>query len=706
MPAAVSTLERASVTSSGRRYRPELQGIRAVAAFLVMFFHLWVGRVSGGVDVFFVIAGFLTAGTLFGHHARYGRIRFGHYLSRLLKRLAPASAVVLVATMAVWFLYMPRSRLADTAQEVIASALYFQNWQLVRDATDYLGAHDAASPVQHFWAMSLQGQFYVGFAVLAALGIAIAKLTRTPYQRVALIGFVAVFVVSFAWSIYQTVTNQAVAYFSTFTRAWEFALGGIVAVLVQRGEIPRWLKLPLGWIGLGLILTCGLVLDVSTQFPGAAALWPTTAAMLVLIAGGSGSRWGADALLGSRPMVYLGDISYGIYLWHWPILVTVLVHQGRTEVGLRTGVGIIVLTLILSAVTARLVENPIRRAKVGERRPWRGVAFGTAFLVVAAAGGAASATWIDREVDSVVAGYVESSDTAVVSVGGVDFEYLADYPGAISTMAGFVAQSAAEVKTYPPTVDPTRYQSEIQFNRCHVGLTSSELPGCRYGDASSDRVVVLVGGSHSAHLLPALDEAGRKAGVAVEVATKSSCIFSADPATKGGKPYQACEEFKDNTMQRLADDPPEAVITTSTRGKGEKERVPDGYVAIWEEVGALGIPVIAIRDNPQPGFNVPQCLDRHRGDASDCEFDRSKALADTDPTDALAASLPFVTFVDLSDAYCPDERCPTVLGNVMMFFDDNHLTEPFAKTLAPVLASRLGWLSGGQAGVEAAAAVE
>ena len=349
------------------------QGLRAVAALLVAAYHIWLGRVSGGVDVFFVVTGFLITRTLLGHLERSGRIDFATFWAGLARRLLPAALLVLSMVVYVEELKIHWAR---TIKEVVASASYLENWFLAFSKYDYLERDSFADPVQHFWAMSLQGQVYILWPTLLALTGFAARRMGLNVRRAVGGMLLLVFAGSLTYSVITTRLDQPFAYFDTLARLWEISLGGLLALVPAGWTLPGKARLPLGWIGLLAILSCGLLLPVSRVFPGYAALWPTLAVALIILAGSSGSAFGADRFLSIKPLASLGDVSYSIYLWHWPLFVFYRTLTGAAQVGLLAGLAIIVLTIILARLTTRYVENPIRNARSGKGSPVRAIAVG------------------------------------------------------------------------------------------------------------------------------------------------------------------------------------------------------------------------------------------------------------------------------------------------------------------------------------------
>src|SRR4051794_7648256 len=368
-----------------RSYRPELQGLRGLAVALVVVYHVWLNRVSGGVDVFFLVSGFLLTGQLV-RAAERGPLGLRRRWSRTLLRIGPAALAVLVSVAVAGFALLPEGRWAQTIRELLASALFLQNWQLAADAVDYGARNNVASVVQHFWSLSVQVQFFVVWPLVVALVVLSARGQQERLHTRLTLTSLGIFAASLSYSITLTATDQPLAYFDSVTRLWEFALGALLALWIDRIALGRRARVLMGWAGVVGLLLCGVVLQVGSVFPGYAALWPTVCGGLVLLAGRSGSRVGADRLLGARPVRYLGDISFALYLWHWPLLVLYLVSRDREDVGAAGGAAVIGLSLVLAVLTHRLVERPVlaRMTAPGSGRRFAATA---AVLVLLVAGG-------------------------------------------------------------------------------------------------------------------------------------------------------------------------------------------------------------------------------------------------------------------------------------------------------------------------------
>lgn len=670
---------RAMVTE--RQFRPEIEGLRAVAALLIAVYHVFLARVSGGVDVFFVVAGFLVVGSLLGRATTTGRVDVGAYLARLARRLLPNALLVLVTIGLATLMWLPPSRRPGTFLEIAAAAVYAENWALAARSVDYLARDQAASPVQHFWAMSVQGQFYLltlGIVLLAWSSRRSAQILRR--RMVALLTGLALG--SFAFSVWLTDVSQPLAYFHTGTRAWEFAVGALLALsLPLLPRVPHLIRLVGGWLGLGLILSCGLVLPVSSTFPGWVALWPVAGAVLVVVCSGSGIRWSADALLGSRPLAYLGGVSYAFYLWHWPALTFYLVLTERVEASLIGGLAVLGGSLALAVLSTRLVESPIRRrgvrrnltpgasAESSSRRTLT-VALACTALVAAPA-----ALW---------ASHTRIAPSPPLTLQPAD----PHYPGALA-LSGAPVPDLAPV---PPIQEVLVERTVLGAQGCQIGVEVSEVRICEFGDPQSETTILLAGGSHSTHWYPALEPLLDKHSWHLETALKSSCLLTADAAEL--RLDSSCDEWNANLLARIAAEPPDLIITTATRGVAADEHVPAGYLAQWREIEALGVPILAIRDNPRGDINRAECLETHGVRSTQCDLPRPSLLAPTDPTAQLADPPANVTFLDLSDYFCTIDVCPAVIGNVVVYIDRHHMTAAFASTLAPVLEQHLAPLAG------------
>jgi peptidoglycan/LPS O-acetylase OafA/YrhL len=649
--------------------------LRAIAAILVAIFHIWLGRVSGGVDVFFVVSGFLVTIGLLGHIDRFQTVDFALFWGRLIKRLIPVAYIVLCAVILAAIFMMPKSRWRDTIEQVAAATVYVENWALAYRSVDYLARHDAVSPVQHFWALSVQGQLYIAWPVLIATVALTARRVKIAFRYLLSSVLVVVFTASLAFSIYLTAKNQPFAYFNTFARAWEFSLGALLAIAIPHLRIAATLRVIMGWAGVLAIVSCGIVLQVSRVFPGYAALWPTLAAVFIIVAGTTGSRFGADRLLASRPLVYLGGISYGIYLWHFPLLAFWRQYAQPRQLGTPEGMTILVAAVGLAALSTHFIEDRIRESRGAGPARGRPFAFATACLVPV-----------------VIALVVWSSAYFAVKHPHPVTAVLQqiDYPGAMARKAGFHYQGGRGVDTIPGPLQVAEDRELLTQPGCNTEPRAT-MPGlCRIAGGEQGFTLAVVGGSHSSQWLPALKMIAERSSWQVISFTKSDCPFYLGKSVTDNE-VDSCREWNKNVLQAVLQMRPDAVFTTSTRydGDADDEFVPDGYVAAWQQLSAAQIRIIALRDNPDFEFDASACVELHGPDSSLCSLPRRQMLEVPSPTDLLQHPPGTVRFIDLSDYFCDQTTCPPVIGNVLVYRHLNHITATYVRTLAPMLQDAL-----------------
>jgi hypothetical protein len=481
------------------------------------------------------------------------------------------------------------------------------------------------------------------------------------------------FAISLAFSVWATQRNQPVAYFITPARVWEFCIGGLLAIFLARIAMPVKVRVLAGWVGLFAILSCGFVLQVSQVFPGYAALWPTLGGALVVAAGTSGSRFGVDRLLGSAPMVYLGGISYAIYLWHFPILAFYRAYTLPEPVSVLAGATILAATGVLAVLTHRLVEAPVKRAKIGSERPWRAYAFGAVCSVPVVVG---LVTW------NALYRHEHAEEQAVVTSGNPD------YPGARALEPGFTFQPDAETE-----IQPGPLSAEMDFDprgeACGQPLDDVVPVDCTIIGEPGMFTIAVVGGSHSVQWLPALEDVAARSGWRVVSYTRSACPFYLGEDKTSGREWRGCPEWNRNVLERVKQLKPDAVFMTSTRYSRGGEQVPEGYLAAWHALGEAGIEVIAVRDNPDFQMEASECVEVHGADAPACALDREEAIVDPSPVERLATRPGNVHFIDLTEYFCTATTCPPVVGNVMVYRHNNHFTATYGRTLAPMLGDEL-----------------
>ena len=674
---------RAARVKAKAGYRPEVQGLRALAVLMVVTYHVWLGRVSGGVDIFLLISAFLLT-LSFVRKVESGKpLRLVSHWLHLFKRLIPAAVVVILGVLAGTWLVIPQSRWPDVLNEAWASLLYRQNWLLAETAVDYYAQdHAGASPLQHFWSLSIQGQVFILWPLIfAGAGMVWRILQRrrnVSYRLVLMVAFSGIFIASLIFSVDQTATNQAYAYFDTRTRLWEFALGSLLALSLPYLKPGKALRVVLGWAGLAAMISCGLVLTVDRSFPGFIALWPTLAAAAIIVAGQSGSRYGVDRVLSSKPLVALGDNSYALYLWHWPILVFALAGTGIVAPNLVQGLAIVAASVVLAVLTTRFVEKPLREWHWPQLRAWR-----TAVVIVASG--------------ALLAGPVAVWQTRLIA----DEAAAAAQPRELTPGAAALAPENAGKPTPEATVIPAPAAMKNEWadidGLCTDGNVPSDplLSGCLQNsrpDKVKKRIVVL-GDSHAQQYMAALGPIAKAHGWEVVTLLKGNCRFGAESPERDAD----CNAFNKASAAYVMEHKPDAVFTVAslTHKEAPFETEVPGYLDGIRPFTEAGMDVVGIRDNPRFDINMPECVQKHGADAPECNAPLGESLADTSPLDAYRGRVDGLHLMDMSDFICADGICPAVVGNVYVYKDDNHLTKTYVQSMIPMFEKRLlattGW---------------
>lgn len=690
----------AAGATGGHVFRGDVAGLRAVAVGLVLLYHAGVPFLPGGfagVDVFFVISGFLITGQLLKEIERTGRVSLAGFYARRAKRILPAAAIVLVATAGLVWQFAPRTLWEETAGDIVSAALYVVNWRFSDRAVDYLAQHTQPSPVQHFWSLAVEEQFYIVWPLLIILALLASRLLRRGVKPTLWVALALVLVPSLAWSVLETAASPAQAFFASTTRMWELAVGAGVALAgAACARIPRTVAVTVGWLGLAAVVSAGVLITAGTAWPGYAAALPVLGTAAVLAAGTSAGRAGPVALLGLRPMRWVGDLSYSLYLWHWPLLMVATAHwQGLSP---AQGLAITAASLVPAWLTYRLVENPLRYSRAISGSSRLALSLGANFtLVGAGAGVALLLVFTNASTGAAVPG------SAVVAVDRTD-------PGRQPVGAGVLGvnplgdpagQVTDQVAAMFPDPLQVRHDLPTTFaDGCHQDAQGTDLLSCTYGDPAADTEVVLAGDSKAEQWLPAFQLLAERNHWKIVTYIKSSCAFASAMHLlndQSGKPYPSCRQWNQALLAKLVADRPDYVVTSQAAGTaadagGQQsvEAMVAGMRSSWKALADAGTKVIVLANNPDPGRNLYECIDRNRTLLSACTFDRALREADKGyRTQRQAVSGTDVPMIDLFDVVCPVGPCAPVIGNVVVYRETSHLTATYVRTMAPRIAVAL-----------------
>ncbi|TDE15922.1 acyltransferase family protein [Jiangella asiatica] len=672
------------------RFRPDVEGMRAVAVGLVLLYHAGLRFVPGGfvgVDVFFVISGFLITGMLVREVEQTGTLSLVQFYARRVKRLLPAAALVLAVTALLTWIMVPAVDRRAFGGDIAAAAVYVVNWRMADRSVDYLAEDVGPSPVQHFWSLAVEEQFYLVWPLFILLIAIWVRRNAEPVRPWMGVGLAVVALPSFAWSVIMTATNPSGAFFVTTTRLWELAVGAAVAIAMPTLTLlPRALAALFAWCGLVAVGLSAVLITTDTAWPGAAALLPVLGTAAVIAGGPAAGRAGPIVLLGIPLFVWVGGLSYSLYLWHWPMLVLAEVRWGE----LRTwqGLAIVVLSFVPAWLAYRFVENPVRHARNMVRSSRFALSVGGNLTLVGVVAGLALALAVPTT--SMPSGPPVSAPGAAVLDRD---DPRADPDG--------VPADVSEWITPDPLLAPEDVPSAYDEG-CQVAQDSDEPASCVYGDPDGDVTIALVGDSKALQWITALDTIGQDNGWRVITYTKSTCSFTAATLSSRGEPFESCSAWNEAVMDELRDVEPAVVVTSQGRNRalddpddidaGESsDAMVQGLVERWNQLDELGIEVVALADTPQPGQDVYACVAEHVDQLTECAFDRSEAIrTSAAQTQSRAVEdSENARWVNLNNFICPADSCSPVIGNVLIYRQGSHLTVTYVNTLAPRLADAL-----------------
>ncbi|MCV7122511.1 acyltransferase family protein [Mycobacterium lacus] len=706
-------------------FRQDIEGLRAVAVLAVLLFHAEVPGVGGGfvgVDVFFVISGFLITGLLWREVSTVGTVRLDRFYGARARRLLPASATVGVVTAIASAALLPPLEARGVLTDGIASALYVSNYWFIGKQVDYFGGILSPSPYQHYWSLGVEEQFYL---VWPPLIIGTAWLVRRTRRRAKadaprskgpfLVVLALVALVSFALSLMITYIMPLAAFFSLPTRAWQLAAGGLVALTAgQWRRLPARAAVITGWGGLALILVACTELSSATMYPGTAALLPVLGAALVIGAGCAAPWQGCSRVLALSPMRAIGRVSYSWYLWHWPVLVlapALLGHPlgfvGRLVAVLFSG-GLAVLTL-------RFIENPVRFAARVRRSAVASLAVGGVATSMAVCVGVALLVWASSLPVTIPVGRgAPAAALTITAAPRPTGDNAQAYDAAVQYVFAQVQDAvaaSAELKAVPsnlnpPVADAAAELPAMLFNGCLRTPFQGGQPECAMGDTDSKTTVALVGDSHAAMWIPAFQQIAPQRPWRLETMAKMACplmdLPTANHLVSGlVEHFDRCGHWRAHIIARLRAEHPRLIVVSLFRGYVGSNSHGwlagfTSYDAAWidsltrlvQQLRGTGAQVLVLGPIPHLNTSVPGCLSAHLDDATACSppmsiaFNRPGIAAEAAATKAGGGQ-----YVDLTELFCTANRCPVIVGNTLVYVDAGHVTLEYSRLMAPAFVA-------------------
>jgi peptidoglycan/LPS O-acetylase OafA/YrhL len=609
-----------------RERNPQIQALRALAAGLVLIYHAkWIDGGYIGVDIFYVISGFLITGILLRELDSKSTISLVAFYARRTKRLLPASFVVIFATALAALILLPASMRQSLGKDVIAASTYISNFLFALWENDYQNLNSTPSPFIHFWSLAVEEQFYIFWPLFILI------LFRIGKHRAVFYGVLTTLVTSFLFSFYLTERAPIWAFYILPTRAWELAAGALLVFLPELKKFRPFVAL----FSFVAICMATLIFDKTTPFPGVAALAPVVATVLLLA---SRSKWPPliNVIAQSRVTQWLGAISYPLYLWHWPVLVIPAIYLGE-ELTLIQTILLLALTVLLAGLTHRYVEAPMREVTLSHRRIFTFAAIAT---------------------------------SASILIGGLTY---IQHSNSIAIDSGFTV-----------SLEDVRSKPKINEDGCHIHIRQTVSPRCEYGDLTSDQTIVLYGDSHAAQWFPALDLIGKKRGIKIVSLTKSACP-SAEVIKELSSQYDVkdCQAFRDSSVARINKIKPLAVILTGMQpftapysDESARSWWLAGESTVFNRIKSATKFPIYLTDTPLPQIDIPDCLVAGRG----AKCDTSRPVA--------AEVAPGLIPINPTPWLCTD-TCPAIVDGLVAYRDKSHLTVEMSEHLSVQLENAL-----------------
>ncbi|WP_051246902.1 acyltransferase family protein [Nocardioides halotolerans] len=690
-------------------FRQDIQGLRALAVLLVILDHAKIGPFHGGfvgVDVFFVISGFLITGLLVSEAERNGRVSLLGFYARRARRILPAATLVIAATVGFGIYFLSAVEANGAIRDALWATFFAANFKLARDGTDYFQNDTPPSPLQHYWSLAVEEQFYVVWPLLVLLLCLYAawRARRSAGQRslgprvrdLGVSPLVVIIGVSFAYSVSYSTTDPVSAYFSPFTRAWELGIGALVACLSTRLILLKpSVQALLSWGGLAAVVVASLVFDGTTVFPGYAAALPVVGAAALLAGGLRSAAWGPQRLLSLPPMRAVGDWSYSLYLWHWPALI--IAAEVVTDLSLARRLAVVALVVPLSALSYYFVENPVRRAQLFKGRRLRGVLLYPAVVVLTLPMLAAA--------NNVVEGELNDGGPPITVDEFGDGAPQQDQVVALVRASVKAAQDGFDI---PADLKPSLLDLSTDIpdlGKCQYFEINNDRPLCPRGDTDADRTIVLIGDSHARQWVPALDELAKRYGYTAYFLIREGCPSSdVTPWMVHGGPSTDCEAFQEWARQQVEELRPDAVFLGSEANRrgfaddnGELVDDEATMATLYREgmereidyLSPYAGRVVVIGDPPAVVEHPGRCLSERGATLKSCLSTEDKVSLTYIDALRQAAANKGVEFVETAAWFCVDGLCPSVVGDYIAHRDRTHISQSYAGYLTDELEGQI-----------------
>ncbi|MDU0967578.1 MAG: acyltransferase family protein [Actinomycetaceae bacterium] len=653
-----------------RNFRPELHGLRALCICQVMCFHAWGIGTPLAVDVFVILSSFLLTSSFLKRFERGITPNLFERWMHFFKRLMPPVVITVGATLILMVVFLPQNRWPGIVQQAWAVIFLYQNWLLSSQAVDYFAAHtEGVSPLMHLWYVAIQGQVYLVVPAILILLFLLTKKSKKAIRPVVAAVFGIIAVVLFVWTVINVNTKGTSAiYFDTRSRAWEFALGCVIAAarpLAQKLNVN--VAAAAEWAGLLALIYLGT--NRHDNYPGPLALVTVCGAGAIMLWGDHAASWSPTRFLSLKPFQWLGDRFFGIYLVHWPVIAVYMAVRQVTTLGIYEGLILLLVGVALASLLTEWVDNPVHYSPWVNKNMWTKAAVVATALAVGAAGTGAAQAKVNR-----LSAEIDLGSDSYPGAKALDPNYTptSQYPpaqpkGALLTKQWVsLPEKCTGLFANAPTLDTTE----------HHATCGQYTP-----EKNPVATVVAIGDSHMEQYSGGWMEVAEDRHWTLALEMLGACPFTSPEKSR----YAECADHNRERLQWLLDAHPDAVIMVVTESHPDRpDTAVEGIDEVIKPLADAGITVVGLRDNPRFDSSPYECTQREgtdRGHLTGCVTPASYSYAQIMPDKQLRHVSGYVP-IDTSSLICPDGLCWSIIGNVYVYLDNNHLTKVYSQTLA------------------------
>lgn len=648
-------------------YRADIDGLRALAVLSVMVFHAnsaWLGGGFIGVDVFFVISGFLIGTILITEISRSGGVNYLEFWARRTRRLVPSAIVVTFATLVAAWVILPSADISRAAKDASFALLYATNWQNLAESVDYFGDRTSPSLFLHFWSLAVEEQFYIYLSLLFLLSKVRSKSPDQTLRKVAIFSVILA-AASFVACVIQTQQSQPVGYFAIHTRIWQLSAGLGVVFLARAALTPSRSSAEIAAVvGLMFISYAAIMFEGARGYPGIAALLPTSGAALLIWSGLTPSQPTVAASVLSHPVLtWIGKRSYALYLWHWPVfqLWKIAAQQwDSSDMVMATA-----LTFVLAGLSYTLIENPVRHSRYLRTRPMTSLSALVSVVVI----GLFGAIFLQHQIEA---------------------------------RKFFTLNNGTVINLSTERI----YDNKIYKLECHSSQKNDDLKTCSFGDLDAERIIVLYGDSHASHWFSSVEAFGEANGYLVYLVAKSACSpFELITFNENlGHRYVECESWRKKAMTWIKEIKPDVVIVGNSLRKVPYNADTRQYIfgeegyrileraqeEMTQELASIAGHVVLLNDAVLLPQHPLDCLmDHHSNWQKKCAWPLKNAQAERKFPYSLKGLNSEWFLLDMDDVICPNQLCLPIQGSTLVMRDTGHVHDSFAKLVAPKFGEKL-----------------